>query len=99
MSSAFSYKYEGKKAYQKAVDVLDEGFDDATQYFAEPEEYHVSLRTTNMLERMNSEIRRRERVIRIFPNEQSAFRLIGAVLMDYEETLDLGNRTFLKKQI
>ena len=79
----FIDKYEGKKAYQKAVDVLDEGFDDATQYFAEPEEYHVSLRTTNMLERMNSEIRRRERVIRIFPNEQSAFRLIGAVLMDY----------------
>ncbi|WP_036824929.1 transposase, partial [Pontibacillus yanchengensis] len=81
---------------QKAIDILDEGFEDATQFYNEPREYHVSLRTTNMLERLNSEIHRRERVIRIFPNNQSAFRMIGAVLMDYEETLDLGSRTYLK---
>jgi putative transposase len=94
----FILKYEEEKWYQKAITILDEGFDDATQFFAEPSDYHVSLRTTNMLERMNSEIRRRERVIRTFPNQQSAFRLIAAVLMDYEETLDLGGRNFLKKQ-
>ncbi|MCM3706027.1 transposase, partial [Cytobacillus firmus] len=35
--------------------------------------------------RINGEVRRRERVIRIFPNTQSAYRLIGAVLMDYAE--------------
>jgi putative transposase len=37
------------------------------------------------LERLNQEVRRRERVIRIFPNIQSAFRLVGAVLMDCAE--------------
>lgn len=92
----FIRKYEQEKRYHKAIAILDEGFEDGAQFYAEPSEYHVSLRTTNMLERINSEIRRRERVIRIFPNEQSAFRLIGAVLMDYEETLDRGGRRFLK---
>jgi transposase-like protein len=98
LKEQFILQYEDKKAYHKAITILDEGFDDATQFFAEPADYHVSLRTTNTLERMNSEIRRRERVIRTFPNQQSAFRLIAAVLMDYEDTLDLGNRTFLKIQ-
>nr|WP_317853500.1 transposase [Neobacillus sp. Marseille-Q6967] len=41
------------------------------------------MRSTNSLERINEEVRRKERVIRILPNTQSAFRLIGAVLMDY----------------
>ena len=47
--------------------------------------YHHHIRSTNSLERLNQEVRRRERVIRIFPNTQSAFRLIGAVLMDIAE--------------
>ncbi|WP_026692700.1 transposase, partial [Peribacillus kribbensis] len=78
-----------------ASSILDAGFDDATQFYGEPADYHVHLRTTNVLERLNSEIRRREQVIRVFPNHQSAFRLIGAVLMDYADTLDLGGRKYL----
>lgn len=95
MKDQFIKKYEGTKGYQKALTTLDEGFDDATQFFTEPDSYHINLRTTNMLERMNSEVRRREQVVRIFPNQQSAFRLIGAVLMDLDEKLDLGNRHYL----
>lgn len=87
--------YEDQKGYQKAISILDEGFDDAVQFYNEPESYYIHLRTTNVLERLNSEVRRRERVIRVFPNQQSAFRLIGAVLMDYDDTLDLGGRKFL----
>lgn len=98
LKDQFISEYEEEKGYRKAIAILDEGFDDATQFYAEPADYHVSLRTTNVLERLNSEIRRREKVIRTFPNQQSAFRLIGAVLMDHEDALDLGNRTFLKKQ-
>lgn len=71
--------------FQKAVDILEEGFDDAIQYLNEPEERHPFIRSTNHLERLNQEVRRRETVIRIFPNNQSAFRLIGAVLMNYEK--------------
>jgi len=96
LKDQFMANYEDEKGYQKAIDILDEGFEDATQFYNEPRDYHVNLRTTNMLERLNSEIHRRERVIRIFPNHQSAFRMIGAVLMDYEETLDLGSRNYLQ---
>lgn len=97
LKDQFITTYSEEKAYSKAIEILDKGFDDATQFYAEPFEHHVHLRTTNVLERLNSEVRRREKVIRIFPNQQSAFRLIGAVLMDYEETLDVGGRTFLKE--
>ena len=95
LKDEFVVTYEGQKGYTKAVEILDEGFEDAIQYMSEHHKHHVQLRTSNNIERINSEIRRREKVIRIFPNTQSAFRLIGAVLMDYEEKIDLGNKTFL----
>jgi len=50
-----------------------------------PENYRKRLRSTNMQERLNEEIRRRERVIRIFPNGESAPRLIGALLAEQNE--------------
>ncbi len=57
-----------------------------------PEKYRRRLRTTNSLERLNEEIRRRERVIRIFPNRDSAIRLIGAMLMEIDEKWSSGKR-------
>nr|WP_308425631.1 transposase [Oceanobacillus indicireducens] len=51
------------------------------------------MRSTNFLEHLNQEVRRRERVIRIFPNNQSAYRLVGAILMDHEEELKKKKRT------
>ncbi len=50
-----------------------------------PEKHRRRLRTTNMMERLNEEIRRRERVIRVFPNDASALRLIGALLAEMSE--------------
>ncbi|WP_187694918.1 transposase, partial [Fervidicola ferrireducens] len=44
------------------------------------------------LERLNEEIRRRERVIRIFPNRESAIRLIGALLMEQDEKWTSGKK-------
>jgi transposase-like protein len=55
----------------KAMRILESGFDDVTAVLALPEKYRRRLRTTNSVERLNEEIRRRERVIRIFPNRQS----------------------------
>ena len=71
--------------YEKALQVLDEGFEETIQYMNFPEKIRKHIRSTNSLERLNQEVRRREKVIRIFPNTQSAFRLVGAVLMDYQE--------------
>ena len=73
-------KYEEDKKYQKSLQILDEGFEDSFAYLNE-EHVFSRLRTTNCIERLNEEIRRREKVIRIFPNEKSAIRLIGAILI------------------
>lgn len=74
-----------EKKTPKAVACLEEAFDDAMAVMALPEKYRKRLRTTNMQERLNEEIRRRERVIRIFPNDESAWRLIGALLAEQNE--------------
>ena len=76
----------------KAMDVLEEGFEDAIAVLELPERYRKKLRTTNCLERLNEEIRRRERIIRIFPNRESAVRLIGALLMEQDEKWASGKK-------
>lgn len=87
--------YEGKTKYEKACETLDLGFEDALQYSVNGAP-HSRLRTTNMLERLNGEIRRRKKVIRIFPNAQSATRLIGALLIDQNDTWLESSRTYMK---
>lgn len=89
-------KYAEDRKYENALKVLDEGFEDTIQYMNFPKAIRVNIRSTNSLERLNQEVRRREKVIRIFPNTQSAFRLVGAVLMHYHE-LDYSKRKGLSK--
>ena len=74
---------EGKAP--RAVACLEEGLEDALAVLALPEKYRRRLKSTNMQERLIQEIRRRERVVRIFPNEASAHRLIGALLAEIHE--------------
>ena len=73
------------KSAPKVVACMEAGFEDAMAVMALPEKYRKRLRTTNMQERLNEEVRRRERVIRIFPNDESALRLIGALLAEQNE--------------
>ena len=75
-----------------ALETLDEGFYDATAVLTLPEKYRKRLRTTNMLERFIQEIRRREKVIRIFPNMESAERLVGALCAETHEEWSTGRR-------
>ncbi len=85
-------KYEARAP--KATSLLDEAFDDITAVLALPFRYRKRLRTTNGVERLNEEIRRRERVIRIFPNEASVIRLMGALLMEQDEKWQTGRKYF-----
>jgi len=62
-----------------------------------PPPHRRKLRTTNMLERINKEIKRRTRVATLFPNEQSALRLVTAVLMEISEDWET-NRTYLSME-
>jgi transposase-like protein len=76
----------------KACACLEAAFEDALAVMVLPEKYRRRLRSTNMQERLNEEIRRRERVIRIFPNEASAIRMVGALLSETND--DWQERTY-----
>ena len=76
----------------KALEVLEAGWEDATAVLALPTKYRRRLRTTNMVERFIEEIRRREKVIRIFPNEESVWRLVGALCAERHEEWSTGRR-------
>lgn len=67
---------------EEATSVLDSGFEDSMTIMALPLKYRRALRTSNLIERENGEIRKREKVIKIFPNKESAIRLLGAILLD-----------------
>jgi transposase-like protein len=82
--------FEGRA--EKAMQTLEVGYEDATAVLVLPQKYRRRLRTTNMVERFIEEIRRRERVIRIFPNSQSAWRLIGALAAEQHEAWSTGRR-------
>ena len=83
---------EFAKKAPKAMSILEAGFEDAMAVMVLPESYRQRLRTTNSVERLNEEIRRRERVIRIFPNPESAERLLGALFMEHSEKWLSGKR-------
>ena len=78
-------QFSKSKGMKFALQVLEAGFEDAIAVLDFPETLHQRLRTTNMIERLNEEVRRRERVIRVFPNEDSAHRLLGSVLVEIHE--------------
>ena len=70
-----------KKA-PKVARLLEEHGEEILGVYALPEAHQKRMRTTNMLERQNQELKRRTRVIRVFPHEQSCLRLISALLME-----------------
>jgi transposase-like protein len=65
---------------------LPEGF----TVFAFPRLHQKRLRTSNALERLSQEIKRRTRVVRVFPNEDACLRLVSAVLMEFSEDWEYG---------
>jgi len=67
-------------------------------YHAAPAEHHKRLRTTNMLERVNQELKRRSKVVRIFPNPNSCVRLFSALLKEWHEDWVYG-RKYLKMDL
>ena len=73
------------KTFEKAMKCLENGFDEVCVVYGLPEHHRIKMRTSNIIERLNEEIRRRERVIRIFPNEESLERLIGALLKEIND--------------
>jgi putative transposase len=74
---------------------MEENVPEGLTVFALPAAHRRKLRTTNMLERLNKEIKRRTRVATLFPNEASLLRLASAVLAETSEEWETG-KTYLK---
>lgn len=78
----------------QAMEILDSGFEDSMTVMILPEKYRKTLRTTNIIERENGALRKRENVIQIFPNTKSAIRLMGSVLFDHNKDWLISSRYF-----
>lgn len=74
-----------------AEEAIPEGF----TVFAFPESHRRRLRTTNLVERLNEEIRRRTRVARLFPNEAACLRLVSAILMEISEDWQSADKRYV----
>ncbi len=81
-----------KNRQQKAAKIFDSGFQTALTFMRFNRSLSKELFTNNALERVNGEVRKREKVIKIFPNVDSANRLIGALLIKIDEHFMTGNR-------
>jgi transposase-like protein len=71
---------------------VDDSLDDVLAYLSFPAQHRTKLHSTNPLERLNKEIKRRADVVGIFPNEDSIRRLIGAVLLEANDDWQLQHR-------
>jgi transposase-like protein len=71
---------------------MEENVPQSLAVFRLPPSHRRKLRTTNMLERLNKELKRRTRVATLFPNEDSLLRLATAVLMEVSEQWETGKR-------
>ena len=78
--------------YSKAADTIDRYIFDIGNYKAFPREHWRRIRTTNGVERINKELKRRSRVVGAFPNDQSLMRVAGCLLMDINEEWITGKK-------
>ena len=75
-----------QRKYTKRTDWVEENIGSTLTFYRLPRQHHKHLKSTNMLERLNEELRRRTRVVRIFPNPASCLRLTRALCVETHES-------------
>ena len=81
--------------FPKAMEIFEAGIDDVLSYLHYPQSHRVRISSTNPLERLNLEIRRRTRVIGIFPHAAACLRLIGMLLVEKNEDWLTDDKAYL----
>ena len=81
-----------ERGYRKAANTIERFLPGLMSYTAFPKEHAKRIRTTNMMERVNKELKRRTKVVGAFPNEESLLRLAGSILMDINEEWVTGRK-------
>jgi putative transposase len=81
--TAWLARWAGK--YPRLTAWVEENLEETLSFYRLPRQHHKHLKSTNMLERLNEEIKRRTQVVRIFPNAQSCLRLIRALAVETHE--------------
>ena len=84
---------------ESAVACLDEGFESAMTVMLLPAWLRRYYRTSNQIERLNKELKRRSKVIGVFPNEDSVLRLMGSVLIERHDAIQAGRAAFSKESL
>jgi len=78
-------KWQSK--YPKLCDGVEDHIEETFAFYQLPREHHKHLKSTNMLERLNQEIKGRTHVVRIFPNDESCLRLVRALAVEIHAEL------------
>jgi putative transposase len=81
--AAWLVKWSGR--YPKLCDWVEGNIEETLTFYRLPQQHHKHLKSTNMLERINQELKRRTLVVRIFPNAASCLRLIRALAVEIHE--------------
>jgi len=84
LASSVAEKWR-RKGHEKVAEHIEEHIEECLSCLAFPESHRQRIRTTNGLERLNQEIKRRTRVVRIFPNRASCLRLVSALAVEQSE--------------
>jgi transposase-like protein len=71
--------------HPKLCDWVEENIEETLTCFCLPQQHHKHMKSTNMLERLNQELKRRTHVVRIFPNAESCLRLVRALAVETHE--------------
>jgi len=88
-------KDEYSSSYPDAIKCLEDGLEDSLQFYHFSNIDHRRISSTNVLERLNKEIRRRSKVVGVFPSRESYIQLLTCYLMEYIEEWEV-ERSYIK---